>query len=112
MQQPIRLIDLPAVLATTCLSKTGVYTILDFPKPIKIKGAGATAQGGARWVESEVQAWIQSRIKIRDTQPRPVCPGLARGRPTKTESVEARSRGISVRELRASQIGELDGGAA
>lgn len=64
--QQIRFIGLPQVCGMTGLSKTSCYTIHDFPKPIKIKGSGAPAQGGARWVESEVQDWMQSRIQLRD----------------------------------------------
>lgn len=66
MQQiQIRFIGIPTVCQMTDLSKTSVYTIHDFPKPIKIK-AGAGMQGGARWVESEVIEWMQSRIQLRD----------------------------------------------
>lgn len=61
----IRFLRLPAVLEKTGLSKTSVYTLPNFPKPIKIK-AGAALQGGARWVESEVDEWMQSLIQSRD----------------------------------------------
>lgn len=53
---PERLLRLPEVIAQTGLNRNSVYQIEDFPKPIKI-GVRATA-----WVESEVQAWIRSRI--------------------------------------------------
>lgn len=66
----IRFICLSAVLNMTGLSKTSCYTIADFPKPIKIKGARAAVQGGARWVESEVQEWMRSRIQQRNQQTR------------------------------------------
>lgn len=66
MQDQIRFICLPQVCDLTGLSKTSCYTIPDFPKPIKIKGSGATAQGGARWVDSEIIGWMQSRISMRD----------------------------------------------
>lgn len=61
----LRIISLPEVLFQTSISKTSVYTLPDFPKPIKIGGASARSQGGARWVEAEVQAWIQSKIDQR-----------------------------------------------
>ena len=66
-QIQIRFLCLQLVCGLTSLSKTSVYTISDFPKPIKIRGSGATAQGGSRWVESEIAGWMQSRIQLRDT---------------------------------------------
>lgn len=65
MSAQIRFLRLPAVLEKTGLSKTSVYTLPNFPKPIKIK-AGAALQGGARWVESEIDEWMQSLIQLRD----------------------------------------------
>lgn len=65
MSAQIRFLRLPAVLEKTGLSKTTVYTLPNFPKPIKIK-AGAALQGGARWVESEIDEWMQSLIQLRD----------------------------------------------
>jgi len=64
--EQIRFIGLPQVCDLTGLSKTSCYTISDFPKPVKIKGSGATAQGGARWVEREVIGWMVSRVALRD----------------------------------------------
>lgn len=66
----LRFIGLPSVVRKTSLGKTSIYTIPDFPKPVKIKGADATAQGGARWVESEVEEWMLSRILIRNVAQR------------------------------------------
>lgn len=62
----VRFLRLPAVLEKTGLSKTSVYTLPNFPKPVKIK-AGAALQGGARWVESEIDEWMQSLIQLRDS---------------------------------------------
>jgi len=101
--QPIRFIGLPAVIKMTGLCRTSIYTISDFPKPVKIKGAEATAQGGSRWVEQEVIDWMQSRITVRDTQPKPVDHNLFRGRPSKIEQAEAKQLHLSIRELRAQQ---------
>ena len=67
----LRLLCLATVSGLTSLSKTSIYCIQDFPKPIKIQGAGASAQSGARWVESEVYAWMNSRIQLRDNNPAP-----------------------------------------
>lgn len=63
----IRFLRLPKVLEKTGLSKTTVYTLPDFPRPVKIK-AGAGLQGGARWVESEIDEWMQSLIQLRDSR--------------------------------------------
>lgn len=65
--KPIRFLRLPAVLEKTGLSKTSAYTLPNFPKPIKIK-PGAAVQGGARWVESEIDEWMQSLIQLRDSK--------------------------------------------
>jgi prophage regulatory protein len=62
----IKFIDLPCVKSLTSLGKSSIYSISDFPRPIKIRGNDAHAQGGARWVESEVQSWMRSRIQMRD----------------------------------------------
>lgn len=61
-----RLLDLPAVRQLVGISKTSIYTIEDFPRPVKIHGKNAAAQSGSRWVEAEVVAWIKSRIADRD----------------------------------------------
>ena len=66
-QNQIRFICIAVVCQLVGMSKTSIYTINDFPRPVKIKGAGAPRQGGARWVESEVISWMQSRIQQRDT---------------------------------------------
>lgn len=65
--KPIRFLRLPVVLEKTSLSKTSAYTLPTFPKPVKIK-AGAGVQGGARWVEAEIDAWMQSLIQLRDSK--------------------------------------------
>lgn len=96
-----RFLHLSAVQSATGLSKTSIYTIPDFPKPLKIGGEEATAQGGSRWVEAEVLAWMLSRIQVRDTQAKPVDHNLFRGRPTNTERAEAARLSLSIRELRA-----------
>lgn len=105
-----RFISLPAVLAITGLSKTTIYKTPDFPRPVKIGGAGASAQGGARWVESEVLDWMRGRIQARDTSPRPR-PAPRSGRPPNVERAEAARRGLTVKELRAQADLELEGGA-
>lgn len=60
----LRLIGIVAVCDKAGCGRTSVYTIPDFPKPVKIKGFGA--KGGSRWVEHEVDAWVLSRIQLRD----------------------------------------------
>ena len=54
-----RLIRLPEVIAQTGLNRNSVYQIDDFPRPLKV-GTRASA-----WVQSEVQEWIQKRIRQR-----------------------------------------------
>ena len=103
----LRFIGLPTVCELTGLSKTSVYTLVDFPRPVKIVGEGAKVQGGSRWVEFEVIEWMQSRIQLRDTRLAPVYPGLARGRPSNAEKEDASCRKITIRELRIQQSSEL-----
>lgn len=68
-EHQLRFLGLAVVSSITGLSKTSIYSgISDFPKPIKIKGAGSSKQSGSRWVESEVLAWMVSRIQLRDAQ--------------------------------------------
>lgn len=52
-----RLIRLPEVEQTTGLNRNLIYSLPDFPKPIKIS-TRATA-----WLESEIQLWIKSTIE-------------------------------------------------
>ena len=52
-----RLIRLPEVQKMTGLNRNLVYEIEDFPRPIKISTRCSA------WVESEIQAWIHSRIE-------------------------------------------------
>lgn len=104
MQQnkAIRFIGIDQVSNLVELGRTSIYTIPDFPRPIKIGGAGATAQGGSRWVESEIIDWMRSRIELRNTSPAPVHAARPRlGRPSSTEREEAMNRDITVKKLRA-----------
>ena len=55
-----RLIKLPEVERITGKGRTSIYSDSTFPRPIKI-GPRASA-----WVESEVTAWIESRIAKRE----------------------------------------------
>lgn len=54
-----RFIDLPQVLDVTSASRSHIYALVakgEFPAPIKL-GLRST-----RWLESEVQAWMEERI--------------------------------------------------
>lgn len=62
----LRFISCAAVINMTGICRTSVYTIPDFPKPIKISGKHSSVQGGSRWLEHEVQNWMKSRVAIRD----------------------------------------------
>ncbi len=59
----MKVIKLKEVMSLTGLSKTSIYKFAasnSFPKPIPL---GGRAVG---WIESEVQSWIESRIRLRD----------------------------------------------
>jgi prophage regulatory protein len=53
---PESLLRLPQVLARTGLSKSSVYILPSFPKPVKIDGRAVA------WVASEVDAWVAATI--------------------------------------------------
>jgi len=60
--KPRRLLPLAEVETRIGLRKTAIYDRVargEFPKPVML---GTTA----RWVESEVEAWIDARIAERD----------------------------------------------
>jgi prophage regulatory protein len=61
-----RLLRLSEVMARCGLGRTSVYKLIGegrFPAPVKTLGARAS-----RWVEGEVDAWIQARIaEARET---------------------------------------------
>lgn len=54
---PERLLRLPAVCELTGLGKSSVYSIPDMPKPVRL------SRRAVAWRLSEIQAWIDSRIK-------------------------------------------------
>lgn len=60
-----RLMRLPEVLDVVGLRKTGFYDLMNrggFPQPIKLSDDGRAVA----WVDSEVQEWIEARIRDRD----------------------------------------------
>lgn len=62
-ERPRRLLPLAEVMSRVGLRKTAVYDRVargDFPAPVSL---GTTS----RWVESEVEAWIEDRIAERDS---------------------------------------------
>ncbi len=59
----MKLIKLKQVMDCTGLARSTVYKFMadgQFPKPVKL-GSKMVA-----WVESEVSAWIQERVSVRD----------------------------------------------
>lgn len=63
MNEPRQLLKIRQVMAVTCLARSTVYKYCSehsFPKPIQI-GSRSVA-----WVASEVQEWINQRVKVRD----------------------------------------------
>lgn len=64
--KPLRLISLSEVMDRVGLSKATVYKRIhdgDFPAPVHL---GSTS----RWVESEIDAWIQEQIETRNAAAR------------------------------------------
>jgi prophage regulatory protein len=62
-QDETRLIRLREVMQKTGLSRSYVYDLSkkgQFPKPLKL------TERSSAWIESEVQAWIDGRIKQRE----------------------------------------------
>src|SRR6478609_7797207 len=55
------ILRMPAVIEKTGLGKSSICGDATFPKPVPL---GPRAAG---WLESEVDAWIETRIKARDT---------------------------------------------
>lgn len=61
----MRVLKLKDVLSKTGLSKTSLYKLIslsEFPKPISL---GLRSVG---WLDSEIEAWIQEKINVRDQQ--------------------------------------------
>jgi len=57
-----RIIRLPAAIELVGLGRTAIYDRIkegSFPKPVKLGRASG-------WVESEIQAWIEARMKERE----------------------------------------------
>ena len=62
-QSPDRLLPMNEVLARVSISKTQLYRMInagEFPKPLPIGGHRVA------FVEAEVEAWIEQRMKMRD----------------------------------------------
>ena len=62
------LLRLSQVSAKVGLKKSAIYERVDrgtFPKPVKLLGVEFDNFAPNRWVESEVDAWIQERIAAR-----------------------------------------------
>lgn len=58
-----RLVRLPEIMARTSLSRSTIYTMMGegrFPRPVKLN---LRSNG---WIESEVNAWLDSRIADRE----------------------------------------------
>lgn len=61
------LVDLHRVMAITGFKKSFIYEQIsvDFPSPIRL---GNSRRSAARWVQSEVVAWVQTQIDKRTPQ--------------------------------------------
>jgi len=63
------ILRLPAVKARIGLSRSSIYKMVsarEFPPPVRL---GPRAVG---WLESEVEAWLTSRVQLRDSKGRRV----------------------------------------
>ncbi|MGO1073600.1 helix-turn-helix transcriptional regulator [Lysobacter sp. CA199] len=62
---PAQLLRLKAVIEKTGMSRSSVYALGSgdaFPRPVPLGG------GISAWVNDEIQAWIASRINLRNTK--------------------------------------------
>lgn len=68
IQNTVQMLRLPEVIKLIGLSRSSIYDRLnrrskrydpDFPRPVKLNNA-------SRWLLSEVEAWIKSKISFRD----------------------------------------------
>jgi predicted DNA-binding transcriptional regulator AlpA len=50
------LLRLPEVILRTTMCRTKIYTLVGFPKPIKVGGQASA------WIESKVEAWLAQTI--------------------------------------------------
>ena len=60
----MRVLRRPAVEDLTGLARSTIYTLMargQFPRPIELAGASTVG-----WIEDEVIAWIEARVKTRD----------------------------------------------
>jgi prophage regulatory protein len=57
----LKFLRLPQVKELTGLSRSAIYSLPDFPRPIKLGHTNASA-----WVESEVMDWMRRQIEKRD----------------------------------------------
>lgn len=62
----MRVFRLDAVVQVTGLARSTIYKLIGtgkFPSPLPLTGRSVG------WLESEVNAWIRSRIHLRDVDP-------------------------------------------
>ncbi|MWV18256.1 AlpA family phage regulatory protein [Pseudomonas sp. L-22-4S-12] len=59
----MKVLRLNAVVRTTGLARSTIYKLIgsgEFPRPVPLTGRSVG------WIETEVVAWIQSRVEARD----------------------------------------------
>jgi len=59
----MRVLRLGAVIQVTGLARSTIYKLIstgDFPPPVPLTGRSVG------WIESEVSAWIRTRVALRD----------------------------------------------
>ncbi len=61
--KPPRLLRIAGVQERTALSRSSIYRLMSanhFPRPVPL------GEHGRGWLESEIEAWIEARIRERD----------------------------------------------
>lgn len=62
-KEPSRLLRISGVQERTALSRSSIYRLMStnqFPKPVPL------GEHGRGWLEGEIEAWIEARIRERD----------------------------------------------
>ncbi|AVX13416.1 helix-turn-helix transcriptional regulator [Stutzerimonas stutzeri] len=70
----MKVLRLNAVVLATGLARSTIYKLIglgEFPKPVPL------TRRSVGWIESEVTAWIQSRIEARNTASVVPCGGTS-----------------------------------
>ena len=88
--QPESLLSIQEVRARTSLSRTEIYRRIKlgrFPSPIRLTPIPRTGRGGrVAWIEGEVTAWIDDKIRAARSTGTATSTPKKRGRPPKARA--------------------------